>query len=173
MSKEAINDIGVRVAPTVHLGALIGWLALATSLRAGCALPFGLPSPPAEEPVITAQVRSSENGLQITVAGQRWSVGKEILINLRSPDRTLEGTFAATQPGADGQFTITFAYPSEPAWQALSSVVVIARSSDGQQQASTILLIPAISATPTATQTVTTTVALTAPVTPVPASVPA
>lgn len=161
-----VNPIWAKLAPGHPGGTVAVWLILAALLLAGCAIPFGPPRPPAEAPAISAQYYVSDGSPQVEVSGLRWQAGSEVFINLRSPDGDLEGTFAVAEARADGQFNITFPYPSGAAWRSLASVVVVARSSASQQQASTILLIPATLPAPAGTQTITATVAVTTPVAP-------
>jgi hypothetical protein len=153
------------------------WLLMlvlaSVSLLAGCAVPVPFPQAPEPlNPAISAQYTPGVPAPLLYVSGSEWAADETIFVNLRAPQGDLEGTFAVAQANAEGQFTVSFFYPTDAPWQALLSVVVIARSADAAREATTTLLLPAVTptsaATITATLTSTPTRAVTA--TPLPAT---
>jgi hypothetical protein len=142
---------------------LVVCCALALGLLAGCTLPVRFPQPALAEPMISAQFIATEGGGQVTVSGLGWQPAAPVFLNLRMPDGDLESTLAVAEPQSDGQFSNSFAFPTDIRWRGLPSVLILARSSDGRQQASTTLLLPVVVQTPTltTTQTITATVIIT------------
>ncbi|RIK38660.1 MAG: hypothetical protein DCC55_20480 [Chloroflexi bacterium] len=134
-----------------------------TMILAGCAVPVPFPQPATQTPVISAQYILGTPDPLVAISGADWQAESTIFVNLRSPDEEMEQTFAVAEANDEGQFNVSFVYPPDPAWRELVSVIVIARSSDGRQQASTMLLLPTETPTPTITITPTVTVAITTP----------
>jgi hypothetical protein len=142
------------------------------SLLAGCAFPVPFPQAPEPlNPAISAQYTPGVPAPLIYVSGSGWAAEETIFVNLRSPQGDLEGTFAVAETTDEGQFTVSFFYPTDAPWQALLSVIVIARSANAEREATTTLLIPAATPTSAITTTVTSTPTRALTATPIPATV--
>ena len=95
-------------------------------------------------------------GAQLSLTGQGWTAGTTVVIGLADPssgqtphvDST--GVMAASRVEDDGTFDVSFQYPADGPWAALSQVLVVAEPHPSGQasSASFQVLVPSASNTP-------------------------
>jgi uncharacterized protein YraI len=187
---SASRAVVLMIATTWFVISLlvIGGLLFYTLEQSGQALE---PTPGQPQPVILIEPTRGAMGTQITVRGQGWSPNATILIYVVTLGQTDLPAFniAGTVTDANGQFVTTFAFPTEPRWEAQTEAIIVAWSPDTnttipasfslvtpEGEASATPILPTLVATPsptptleTATLTPTLTPILTATPTPPPA----
>lgn len=142
------------------------WLALllAVLTLSGCVLVpvrANEPTPtpegtPAAAPVIAVAPVTGKPGATVTVSGAGWNAKEVIYVNLEAQveDSAEELSVAVATTDDEGRFNVTFLYPFDEPWSALSSVFVTAYSLQTGERTSAQFTVEAGAAPPaTPTQT--------------------
>ncbi|MCB0154040.1 MAG: hypothetical protein KDF65_04520, partial [Anaerolineae bacterium] len=108
---------------------VIGGLMFYSLEQSGQALE---PTPDQLQPAIIVEPAEGTMGTPVTVNGQGWAPNATILVYVVAPGETGLPAFniAGTVTDNDGQFVLSFAFPSEPRWEDQDEAIIVAWSPD-------------------------------------------
>ncbi len=128
------------VVPNARWSKMAASMVLCVSLFvvAGCTMPAVRPGQPEESiaPVLTVSPTLVRPGDLISVKGTGWGTDEPVYVSLRSAREgsDVSGLFAVANSGPDGDFSISFFYPTDINWINVSDTMVEALAIDSNLQ---------------------------------------
>ena len=115
----------------LHVGLLVGGGALLVAIALAVFLLRRQPT----QPTIALSPAAGPPGALVTVSGQAWAANQNIAVVVTSLLAGQGQEVGVARSDAQGEFNIQFGYPTDGIWPSLSTVDIVARSFDGQQEA--------------------------------------
>ena len=147
MKRLVLRQMQERPRSSIMVSKSVMAMALTVALLfgAGC---YG-PAPKSIEleevlaPTISVMPTLVRPGDLVSVNGTGWAADELVYISLQSTagDIDASGLFAIANTKADGQFSISFFYPTDPSWADIASTQVEAQAVDSDLQASAALVL--------------------------------
>lgn len=100
-------------------------------------------TPSAHNPVIVVEPAVAPVGTLITVQGEGWVAGSQVLLYVLPFGESDLPSFALTDAivDAEGRFIASFSFPAQPEWDSQELATVLARTHDGQMAAQALFRI--------------------------------
>ncbi|MFN8484866.1 MAG: PA14 domain-containing protein [Anaerolineae bacterium] len=115
----------------LRIALIVGGVALAVAIVLAVFILRRQPT----QPTIILSPPAGPPGALVTVSGQAWGAEQNVAVFLSSPLATQGEEVAVARSDAGGGFAVQFGYPTSGLWPSLTSVDVVARALDGQQEA--------------------------------------
>ena len=134
------------ITKVVIAAVVVIWTVVFIILVAGTILVMERPSEALQPtavgvtPTIMLSPATASAGSSVTVSGENWSAGSQVLIYLTGPDAPSYAIGSAPVDAA-GRFTTDFIFPSDPRWPGQETVQVLAQTEDGSASAQAFLAI--------------------------------